>query len=78
MNAMLDDKPWYTAYQVAALLHISRRQVRRLLRSYRSRCHVARDGRHARHVLWVPAQLVKELVAEREAVWLPKSGEEVG
>lgn len=60
---------WYEAPKVADLLHVTRRHLQRLLTPHRDRCHLARDGRHPRLVLWVPALVVRQLREERRSVW---------
>lgn len=62
------ERQWYTTEDVAAELHVKRITAWRLLRPYRSRCHTGRKGRHPRRVLWVPAAVVRELLASRETV----------
>lgn len=59
-------KLWYTIHEVAAVLHVQRMTAWRLLRPHRARCHLARAGSHPRLVLWVPAQVVRQLEADRE------------
>ena len=65
-------REWYPAPVVAELLHITRRRLSDLLAPHRERCHLARDGRHPRLVLWVPAPVVRQLRKERRSVWLAR------
>lgn len=62
-------KQWYTAAEIAALLHVGARTTRRLLGPYRGQCHLARKGNHPRLLLWVPAKVVMELCEARKAMW---------
>jgi hypothetical protein len=61
----MSEKPWLTLGEVAARLHVARMTAWRLLRPFRGRCHLARAGSHPRLVLWVPAEVLRELESER-------------
>ncbi len=65
----MTEKVWYTIRELAELLHLQPRTARRLVRSYRSRCHLARNGSHPRLMLWVPVDVVGEIIAERLPAW---------
>lgn len=54
-------KAWYTLGEVAAVLHVARMTAWRQLRPFRAQCHLARAGTHPRLVLWVPADVVRQL-----------------
>jgi hypothetical protein len=63
------EKPWYTMREVEARLHVRPRTAWRLVRPYRSRCHLARGGQHPRLLLWVPRSVLRELEEGRIATW---------
>ena len=65
----MSGKVWYTVQELAELLHVGLLTARRLVRPYRSRCHLARSGSHPRRVLWVPVDVVGEIIAERTVIW---------
>jgi len=62
-------KAWFTAAEVAELLHVGARTMRRLIRPHRAQCHLARNGANPRLVLWVPASVVRELRDARRMLW---------
>ena len=62
-------RAWFTVREVALLLHVGRLTAWRLLRPYRERCHLAREGSHPRLVLWIPGAVVTELRRERRDMW---------
>ena len=62
-------RAWFTVREVALLLHVGRLTAWRLLRPYRERCHLAREGSHPRLVLWIPSAVVASLRQERRAMW---------
>jgi len=66
---MVTEKVWYTVRELAELLHVRPLTAWRLVRPYRSRCHLARDGRHPRRSLFVPVEVVGEIIAERTPAW---------
>lgn len=61
----MTEKVWFTVEELAARLHVQRITAWRLLRPYRARCHLGRNGSHPRLVLWVPSAVVNEISAER-------------
>lgn len=67
-------KAWYTVDDIASLLHVSRRQVQRLVRPHDARCHLARAGRAPRLLKWVPREVVMELVEQRAWYATGRSG----
>lgn len=58
-------KDWYTLAELASELHVGGRTAIRLLAPYRGACHLGRNGRHPRLVLWIPASVVQELCDAR-------------
>lgn len=60
---------WFTVGDVALLLHVGRLTAWRILKPYRDRCHLAREGSHPRLVLWIPSAVVQALRQERRAMW---------
>jgi hypothetical protein len=60
-------RAWFTVAELAERFHVEPITAWRLVRPYRARCHLARNGPHPRHVLWVPASVVEEL--ERGRPW---------
>ena len=54
-------RPWYTIRQLADLLHRRPRTIRHLVRPYRPECHLDRDGRHPRKVLWIPGDVAQKI-----------------
>lgn len=64
-------KQWYTLAEIATLLHVSVRTAVRLVDPYRDRgyCHLARNGKHPRLVLWVPVAIVRQICEARQVVW---------
>lgn len=59
---------WYTVQELADRLHLRPKTVRRILRPYRDRCHLARNGSHPRLVLWVPLAVVLSIEKARKAL----------
>jgi hypothetical protein len=57
---------WYTVPDLAEQLHVRPRTAWGLVRPYRHRCHLGRDGSHPRKVLWIPADVVRSIQKARE------------
>lgn len=66
----MTEKVWFTVAEVAEVLHLQPTTAWRLVRPYRARCHLARNGRHPRLHLWVPLSVVEALKADRARVWV--------
>lgn len=56
---------WYTVLDVADQLHVRPRTAWGLVRAYRHRCHLGRDGSHPRKVLWIPVDVVRAIEKQR-------------
>lgn len=57
---------WYTVLDLADQLHVKPRTAWGLVKPYRHRCHLGRDGSHPRKVLWIPADVVRSIEKGRE------------
>jgi hypothetical protein len=64
-----DHARWFTVQDLAVRLHLKPKTVRRIVRPYRDRCHLARNGSHPRKVLWVPLEVVRAIEKAREALF---------
>lgn len=56
---------WWSVSDLCTRWHIGAQMVRLLLKPHRGRCHMARRGKHPRHQLWVPVEVVRVLDRER-------------
>ena len=59
--SLLNGREWYRVRDLAGCFHRSPRTIRRLVRPYRAHCHLDRDGRHPRKVLWIPRIVAKQI-----------------
>ncbi len=54
---------WYTVREIALLLHRAPKTIRSLLKPYRTRCRLAREGRNPRRVLYIPESVARQVEA---------------
>lgn len=59
---------WLTVRELADRLRLRPRTAWLLVRPYRARCRLGRNGSHPRKVLWIPADVVRTIEKQRQAL----------